>query len=104
MQDSESPTALDQKKCIKSLVQQGWSKNEIIYEQQRLFGTDILIMPEILKDERTIAAKTAQIGLPLLGLGLMFLTRGKMRNIAPVEKAVTKPSGRSMEDLKQKLR
>ena len=59
-------------------------------------------MPEILKDERTLVGKTVQIGLPLLGLSLMFLSRRRMRSVAPIEKVKT--SGRSMEDLKQKLR
>eukprot|EP00347_Sterkiella_histriomuscorum_P016686 403352247 len=53
IQDSESPTALDQKRLIKTLTKKGWSTNEIIYEVQRVFGHDVLIRPSNLEDERT---------------------------------------------------
>ena len=43
IQDSESITAIEQKKMIQTLIHKGWSKNEIIYEMQRIFGNDILI-------------------------------------------------------------
>jgi hypothetical protein len=30
---------------IRTLVAKGWSKNEIVYEIQRVFGNDVLILP-----------------------------------------------------------
>ena len=58
---------------IKILVGQGWSKNEIIYEMQRIFGNDILIMTSSLDDERGFLART----IPMLTFGtlagLLFL-------------------------------
>ena len=44
IQDSESLVAQEQKKMIKTLVKKGWSKNEIIYEVQRIYGNDVLIL------------------------------------------------------------
>ena len=32
IQDSESVTAQEQKKVIKTLIKKGWTKNEIVYE------------------------------------------------------------------------
>ena len=32
IQDSESVTAKEQKKIIKTLIKKGWTKNEIVYE------------------------------------------------------------------------
>ena len=43
---------------IKILIAQGWSKNEIIYEMQRVFGNDILILPKKLDDNRSFLHKT----------------------------------------------
>jgi len=53
---------------VKMLVAQGWSKNEIIYEMQRVFGNDVLIIPKKLDDERSIFGKVA----PLLLAGVFF--------------------------------
>ena len=52
---------------IKMLVGQGWSKNEVIYEMQRVFGNDVLIFPQSVDDERSLAAKL----VPPLATGLM---------------------------------
>ena len=43
-------------------MRQGWKKNEIIYECQRVFGNDVLIEPRRLDDERTLFGK---YGIPL---------------------------------------
>ena len=73
IQDSEGQTSIEQKRMIKILVGQGWSKNEIIYEMQRIFGNDILIMTSSLDDERGFLART----IPMLTFGtlagLLFL-------------------------------
>ena len=65
IQDSEGQTSIEQKRMIKILVAQGWSKNEIIYEMQRIFGNDVLILTNILDDERGFLART----VPILGFG-----------------------------------
>ena len=57
IQDSESSSALEMKKMIKNLIKKGWTKNEIIYEMQRIYGNDILILPKMLNDERTLIGK-----------------------------------------------
>ena len=59
-------------------MSQGWSKNEIIYELQRIFGNDILLDANKLDDERSLATKI----LPVVCIGLlvsgMFL-RGRIK-------------------------
>ncbi len=50
------------KKMVKTLVKKGWSKNEVIYEMQRVFGNDILILKQSVDDERGIIGK---YGIPL---------------------------------------
>ena len=59
IQDSEGETSRNQKRMVKILVAQGWSKNEICYEMQRVFGNDVLITPYKLDDERTLFTKLA---------------------------------------------
>ena len=81
IQDSEGPISIEQKKMIKMLVAQGWSKNEIIYEMQRVFGNDVLILTKSLDDERSLAAKVLPLAAAGLLFGLMFLRRGKMNRI-----------------------
>ena len=42
---------------IKTLIKKGWTKNEIVYELQRVFGNDVLILPKKLDDERSFLGK-----------------------------------------------
>jgi cytochrome c-type biogenesis protein CcmH/NrfF len=55
--------AQEQKKMIKTLIKKGWSKNEIIYEVQRLYGNDVLILKQKLDDERGFVGK---YGMPMM--------------------------------------
>ena len=90
IQDSEGPVSIEQKRMIKILVAQGWSKNEIIYEMQRIFGNDVLILPRSVDDERSFVAKT----IPVLFWGLTigyFAIRFRSRTLltaanAPIKK------------------
>ena len=66
---------------IKMLVAQGWSKNEIIYEMQRVFGNDVLILTKSLDDERSLAARVFPLAAAGLLFGLLFLRRGRMNRI-----------------------
>ena len=59
---------------VKVLISKGWAKNEIIYEMQRVFGNDVLILPNALDDERTIFGKVAPVMLFGLTLSGMFLS------------------------------
>ena len=70
IQDSEGQISIEQKKMIKILVAQGWSKNEIIYEIQRVFGNDVLILPDSLDDERSIFARA----VPFVAIGMLSLS------------------------------
>jgi cytochrome c-type biogenesis protein CcmH/NrfF len=36
--------AQEMKRIVKTLAKKGWSKNEIVYELQRIYGNDILIL------------------------------------------------------------
>jgi electron transfer flavoprotein alpha/beta subunit len=57
------------------LVKKGWSKNEIIYEIQRIYGNDVLILKKSLDDERGMVGK---LGLPvaaMFGIATFFLAR-----------------------------
>jgi hypothetical protein len=38
LQDSESNTAIEQKRMINGLVKKGWSKNMVVAEVQRVWG------------------------------------------------------------------
>ena len=60
--------AREQKRLIKILLVQGWSKNEIIFEMQRVFGQDVLIDKKYLDDERSLATKV----MPYVGASLLF--------------------------------
>ena len=60
---------------IKSLVGQGWSKNEIIYEIQRIFGNDVLITPQCLSEERSLVGRAGPFVLPLFAASVMFIMR-----------------------------
>ena len=55
---------------IKTLVKKGWSKNEVIYEMQRIYGNDILILKHRLDDERGFFGR---FGVPLF-LGTSVLS------------------------------
>jgi hypothetical protein len=66
------------KKIVKTLVKKGWSKNEIIYEIQRVYGNDVLIQRFKLNDERGFVGK---YGLPMTMMAsltlMLFLRRRK---------------------------
>jgi len=66
------------KKIVKTLVKKGWSKNEIIYEIQRVYGNDVLIQKFKLNDERGFVGK---YGLPMTMMAsltlMLFLRRRK---------------------------
>ena len=58
---------------VKILVSQGWSKNEIIYEMQRVFGNDVLILPKNLDDERGLIERLLPVVLTGTMIGFFFL-------------------------------
>ncbi|CDW78447.1 UNKNOWN [Stylonychia lemnae] len=92
IQDSESPTALDQKRIIRLLVRKGWSKNEITYECQRIFGNDVLIKPEKLEDDRMPISKYKRFIMFSI-FGAYYLLRkakqGQMKTALKNAKAVS---------------
>ena len=57
IQDSESNVAIEQKHMIHCLAHKGWSRNEIVGEMQRIWGQDVLILPENLLDNRPFYQK-----------------------------------------------
>ena len=63
IQDSESNVAIMQKRMIECLAHKGWSKNEILGEVQRVWGQDVIILPEMIDDTRSTFVK---FGLPML--------------------------------------
>ena len=69
IQDSESNVALDQKRLINGLIKKGWSKNEICFEVQRVWGHDVLILPELLDDTRSLPNRLFVPGI----VSLMFM-------------------------------
>lgn len=117
IQDSEGPVSQEQKRMVKVLVAKGWAKNEIMFEMQRVFGNDVLILPQLLDDERTFVGKM----LPLVLVGatfssfLMATRLGRLRmnsqfsSLAKQGAQGTKPTGSTMsaaqrEDLIKKLK
>ena len=58
---------------VKVLVSQGWSKNEIIYEMQRVFGNDVLILPKNLDDERGLIERLLPVALTGVMVGFFFI-------------------------------
>ena len=72
-QGTESNTSVIQKHMINRLARKGWSKNEIVAEQQRIFGQDLLILPQNLDDTRVVKSSTV-FGASVLAMApLMFL-------------------------------
>eukprot|EP00350_Pseudokeronopsis_sp_OXSARD2_P002036 CAMPEP_0170555198 /NCGR_PEP_ID=MMETSP0211-20121228/13091_1 /TAXON_ID=311385 /ORGANISM="Pseudokeronopsis sp., Strain OXSARD2" /LENGTH=132 /DNA_ID=CAMNT_0010864863 /DNA_START=64 /DNA_END=462 /DNA_ORIENTATION=+ len=57
IQDSESNVAKEQKRMINTLIGKGWSKNEVVYEIQRVYGNDVLILQDKLTDDRPFHKK-----------------------------------------------
>ena len=70
LQDSESNTAIEQKRMINGLVRKGWSKNEVVSEIQRVWGQDVVILPNMLDDNRGHMAK---YGIKMV-IGFMMMT------------------------------
>mgnify|MGYP000666139446 CR=1 FL=1 len=70
LQDSESNTAIEQKRMINGLVKKGWSKNEVVSEVQRVWGQDVVILPNMLDDNRGHMAK---YGIKMV-FGFMMMT------------------------------
>ena len=93
---------------IKILVAQGWSKNEIIYEMQRVFGNDVLILTNRLDDERSLAARFLPVFALTLTAGFFFLTQKRINTggVIKASKKATKSSSLSSaerDELKKKL-
>ena len=83
IQDSESSVAMEQKKMIRTLVAKGWSKNEIVYEIQRVFGNDVLILPQRLKNEGNLLGSVVIPGLLMtFTLGMLAYRRKRLQRIS----------------------
>jgi hypothetical protein len=67
---------------IQTLVNKGWSKNEVIYEMQRVFGNDVLILAYKLDDDRTFL-QTAFFPTTFFGFtfGLLMLRRRRLNRL-----------------------
>lgn len=63
---------------IKTLVQKGWNKNEVVYEMQRVFGNDVLILPENLKNDGSLLLASV-IPLSVFGFTLGFIALRRRR-------------------------
>ena len=73
------------KRIVKTLAKKGWSKNEIVYELQRIYGNDILILKQRLADERGFLGKN---GVPItLSLSLMGYMLFRQRRVMKVQRA-----------------
>jgi hypothetical protein len=73
------------KRIVKTLAKKGWSKNEIVYELQRIYGNDILILKQRLADERGFFGKNA---VPItLSLSLMGYMLFRQRRVMKVQRA-----------------
>ena len=73
------------KRIVKTLAKKGWSKNEIVYELQRIYGNDILILKQRLSDERGFLGKN---GVPItLSLSLMGYMLFRQRRVMKVQRA-----------------
>ena len=75
IQDSEGLIAKEQKNMIKILISEGWSKNEIIYEMQRIFGQDVLIYPNKLDDNRSFMHRALPLATFAITIGSAFIFR-----------------------------
>ena len=77
---------------MKHLLSQGWSKNEVVYELQRIFGNDILLNGTYLDDERSFFMQTVPTFLVGLTVSALFLRgRVRARQAAELAKAVKTP-------------
>ncbi|CAI2378166.1 unnamed protein product [Moneuplotes crassus] len=77
--DSEGYVGKRQKKMIKTLVRKGWSKNEIFYEMQRVFGNDVVTENKAFDDESKPLLTAGVVLLPVLFCGSLFLLRQARR-------------------------
>ena len=50
---------------ILALVQRGWNKTEIVHENQRVWGQDVLILPQEVDDNRS---NFVRFGIPVISL------------------------------------
>ena len=64
---------------LKILISEGWSKNEIVYEMQRVFGQDVLIHPQKLDDDRTFTHKFLPFMSLTFAVGGAFVFRRMMQ-------------------------
>jgi len=53
---------------VKTLLNKGWGKNEILFEMQRLYGNDVIIFPKYLDDERSLVGKMVPVMAFCFGL------------------------------------
>ena len=82
IQDSESNTAIEMKRFIRCLIQKDCKMNQIIYEVQKVWGNDVLILPKQIEDNRP---RVIKYGLPFMTtlifvvpITLMFLRRSNL--------------------------
>ena len=89
---------------VKILASQGWSKNEIVYEMQRVFGNDVLITPSKLDEERTLATRLA----PWMMFGMLVASVAIKRKAGAPPSSLMKKNapltGKERDILKSKLR
>ena len=63
------------KKMTVALARKGWTKNEIIFELQRIFGNDILMGRKYLDDESTFIGKNYLSILAVFSIGYFMASR-----------------------------
>ena len=70
------------KRIVKTLAKKGWSKNEIVFELQRIYGNDILILKQRLTDERGFFGKNVvPITLSFSLMGYMLFRQRKVMKV-----------------------
>jgi len=77
-------TAIDMKKIIHTLIQKGWTENEIVFELQRIFGNDVLMDGQKINDERSLLARSVFPSIFMMTFGLISLSVIRRKRLSSI--------------------
>ena len=106
LQDSESLTAIEQKRMIFGLAKKGWSTIDIVSELQRVWGQDVLILPEKLDGSKNFASRMMgpSIGAIFMIPAFIYFMRKNTRAAGYVARNITAPPKVAKREIFDKLK
>ena len=80
MINADGYMAKKQKRMVNILSRKGWTKNEVVYEFQRVFGNDIVENTDLFDDQSSSMYQIFKFSLPIFIFGTFIFSKHLKNN------------------------